>query len=330
MFPQFRKNFELVRDYKIMGRAKITVVGAGMVGGTLAQRMAERNFADVVLIDIIGDLARGKALDIAQAAPICGYDINIKGGDSWDMAEQSDIVVITSGVPRKPGMSREELLEVNFKIVKDVSEKVKAHCPDSVVIVVSNPLDAMTYTAYRVLGFPKNRVMGMAGVLDTARFRMFLAEELKVSPKDVFAFVLGSHGDTMVPILSYTTVCGVPVQLLLPKDKLDELVERTRKGGAEIVALLKTGSAYYAPSAAVLEMVEAIVFDRKRILPVCVLCEGEYGIEGVFVGVPVVMGKNGAEKVLEFQLKDEELNALRRSAEIVRRLQNEVDELLRR
>lgn len=309
---------------------KITVVGAGMVGGTLAQRLAERNFADIALIDILGDLAKGKALDIAQTAPIYGYDINIKGGDSWEITEGSQIVVITSGVPRKPGMTREQLLETNFKIVKDVSEKIKKFCPDSIVIVVSNPLDAMTYTAYRILGFGKNRVMGMAGVLDTARFRMFLAEELGVSPKDIFAFVLGSHGDTMVPILSYTTVNGVPVEKLLTKEKLDKLVERTRKGGAEIVELLKTGSAYYAPSAATLEMIEAIVFDRKRILPACVMCEGEYGINGVFVGVPVLMGKNGAGKIYEFQLKEEELTALKKSAEIVRKLQGEVDDLLKK
>lgn len=313
-----------------MAKFKITVVGAGMVGGTLAQRLAERNFADIVLIDIVGDLARGKALDIAQTAPIYGYDINIIGGDNWELTKDSDIVVITSGVPRKPGMTREELLEINFKIVKDVSEKTKRYCPNSVVIVVSNPLDAMTYTAYKVLGFPKNRVMGMAGVLDTARFRTFLAQELQVSPKDIFAFVLGSHGDTMVPILSYTTVNGVPVEKILPKDKLERLVERTRKGGAEIVELLKTGSAYYAPSAAVLDMIDAIVFDRKRILPVCVICEGEYGINGVFVGVPVLMGKNGAEKIYEFQLKEEELSALRKSSEIVKKLQDEVDVLLKK
>ncbi|MCS7214167.1 MAG: malate dehydrogenase [Candidatus Calescibacterium sp.] len=313
-----------------MAKFKITVVGAGMVGGTLAQRLAERNFADIVLIDIVGDLACGKALDIAQTAPIYGYDINIIGGDNWELTKDSDIVVITSGVPRKPGMTREELLEINFKIVKDVSEKTKRYCPNSVVIVVSNPLDAMTYTAYKVLGFPKNRVMGMAGVLDTARFRTFLAQELQVSPKDIFAFVLGSHGDTMVPILSYTTVNGVPVEKILPKDKLERLVERTRKGGAEIVELLKTGSAYYAPSAAVLDMIDAIVFDRKRILPVCVICEGEYGINGVFVGVPVLMGKNGAEKIYEFQLKEEELSALRKSSEIVKKLQDEVDVLLKK
>lgn len=313
-----------------MPKVKITVVGAGMVGGTLAQRLAERNFADIVLIDIIGDLARGKALDIAQAAPILGYDINIVGGDSWEHAKDSDIVVITSGVPRKPGMTREELLETNFKIVKDVSEKVKSLCPNSIVIVVSNPLDAMTYTAYKVLQFPKNRVMGMAGVLDTARFRMFLAEKLRVSPKDIFAFVLGSHGDTMVPVLSYTTVNGVPIEKLLPKEELEKIVERTRNGGAEIVKLLKTGSAFYAPSAAVLDMIEAIVFDRKRILPACVMCEGEYGINGIFVGVPVLLGKEGAEKIYEFDLKEEELAALKKSAEVVRKLQQEVDELLKK
>ncbi|GBD03958.1 Malate dehydrogenase [bacterium HR19] len=313
-----------------MPKMKITVVGAGMVGGTLAQRLAEKNFADIALIDIVGDLAKGKALDIAQSAPIMDYDINIQGGDSWDIAKDSQIVVITSGVPRKPGMSREELLEVNFKIVKDVSEKIKKFCPDSIVIVVSNPLDAMTYTAYKITGFAKNRIMGMAGVLDTARFRAFLSMELKVSPKDITAFVLGSHGDTMVPVLSYTHVGGVPVENLLPKEKLQQIIERTRNAGAEIVSLLKTGSAYYAPSAAVLEMIESVVFDRKRVLPCCVLCEGEYGINGVFVGVPVVLGKNGVEKILEFKLKDDEVQALKRSAEVVQKLQKEVDELIKK
>ncbi|MDT7906886.1 MAG: malate dehydrogenase [Candidatus Calescibacterium sp.] len=311
-------------------KTKITVVGAGMVGGTLAQRLAEKNFAEIALIDIIGDLARGKALDIAQSAPIMGYDINIQGGDSWELAQNSDIVIVTAGVPRKPGMSREELLEINFKIVKDTSEKIKKFCPNSIVIVVSNPLDAMTYTAYKITGFPKNRIMGMAGVLDTARFRAFLGMELGVSPKDINAFVLGSHGDTMVPVLSYTQVGGVPVEKLLPKEKLEKIIERTRNAGAEIVSLLKTGSAYYAPSAAVLEMVEAIVFDRKRILPCCVLCEGEYGINGIFVGVPVILGKNGVEKIVEFELKEEELKALKRSAEVVKSLQEEVDKLIAR
>lgn len=313
-----------------MRKVKITIVGAGMVGGTLAQRLVERNFAEIALIDIVGDLARGKALDIAQAAPICGYDININGGDSWELAKGSNIVVITAGVPRKPGMTREQLLETNFNIVKDVSEKIKEYCPESIVIVVSNPLDAMTYTAYKVLGFPKNRVMGMAGVLDSARFRFFLAEELGISPADIFAFVLGSHGDTMVPILSYTTVNGIPVENILPKEKLEKIVERTRRAGSEIVELLKTGSAFYAPSASVLDMVDSIVLDRKRILPVCVMCEGEYGINGVFVGVPVLLGKNGAEKIYEFRLRESELDSLRKSAEIVRKLQQEVDELLKK
>jgi malate dehydrogenase len=311
-------------------KTKITVVGAGMVGGTLAQRLAEKNFAEIALIDIIGDLARGKALDIAQSAPIMGYDINIQGGDSWELAQNSDIVIVTAGVPRKPGMSREELLEINFKIVKDASEKIKKFCPNSIVIVVSNPLDAMTYTAYKITGFPKNRIMGMAGVLDTARFRAFLAMELGISPKDINAFVLGSHGDTMVPVLSYTQVGGVPVEKLLPKEKLEKIIERTRNAGAEIVSLLKTGSAYYAPSAAVLEMVEAIVFDRKRILPCCVLCEGEYGINGIFVGVPVILGKSGAEKIVEFELKEEEMKALKRSAEVVKSLQQDIDKLIER
>ncbi len=311
-----------------MKRRKITVVGAGMVGGTLASRLAERNFADIALIDIVGDIAKGKALDIAQSAPVIGYDVNIKAGDSWEIAENSDIVVITAGLPRKPGMTREELIEKNFKIVKEVSENVKKLCPNSIVIVVSNPLDAMTYTAYKVTGFPKNRVVGMAGILDTSRFRTFLAEELGVSAKDINALVLGSHGDTMVPILSYTTVAGVPVEKLLPKEKLEKIIERTRKGGEEIVSLLKTGSAYYAPSASTLEMIEAIFFDRKRVLPCCALCEGEYGINGVFIGVPVLLGKDGVEKIYEFELTNDELSALQRSADVVRKLQKEVDRLL--
>ncbi len=310
------------------GKRKITVVGAGMVGGTLASRLAERNYAEIALIDIQGDLAKGKALDIAQSGPVLGYDVNIKGGDSWELAESSDLVVITAGVPRKPGMTREQLLEINFKIVKDISEKVKKYCPNSIVIVVSNPLDVMTYTAYKITGFPKERVVGMAGILDTSRFRTFLAEELNVSPVDINAFVLGSHGDSMVPVLSYTTVAGVPITKLLPKEKLEKIVERTRKGGGEIVSLLKTGSAYYAPSASVLEMIDAIIFDRKRVLPCCALCQGEYGIKDTFIGVPVLLGKNGVEKILEYELTEEELSALRKSADIVKSLQKEVDKLI--
>ncbi len=310
-----------------MARTKITVIGAGNVGATTAQRLAEKDFADVVLVDIVEGMPQGKALDIMQSGPVYGYDSKVIGTNGYDETEGSDIIVITSGMPRKPGMSRDDLLKVNAGIVKEVTEKSVAKSPNAIIIVVSNPLDAMTYVAYKTSKFEKNRVMGMAGILDSARFRTFIAMELDVSVENINAFVLGGHGDTMVPSTKYTTVAGIPVEDLIPKDRLDAIVERTRKGGGEIVSLLKTGSAYYAPSAAVVEMVESIVFDKKKILPCAALCQGEYGIDNLFVGVPVKLGSNGVEQIIEFKLSEEEHAALMNSAAAVKELCDKVDEM---
>lgn len=301
-------------------RKKITVVGAGMVGGTLAQRLAERDYADIVLVDIVEGMPQGKALDIMEAGPIYGYDSKVTGANSYEQTANSDIVVITSGLPRKPGMSRDDLLYANMEIVRNVTQSVVQYSPYAILILVSNPLDAMTQLAWRVSKFPKARVLGMAGVLDTARFRTFIAMELGVSVEDVTAFVLGGHGDTMVPVPSYTTVAGVPITDLLPKETVDRLIKRTQDGGAEIVSLLKTGSAYYAPSAAVVEMVDSIVLDKKKILPCAALLEGEYGIKGLFVGVPVQLGAKGVEKILEIKLTPAEQAALKKSADSVQEL----------
>lgn len=301
-------------------RKKITVVGAGMVGGTTAQRIAERDYADVVLVDIIEGLPQGKALDLLQSGPVEGFDSRVVGTNGYEETEGSDIVVITSGVPRKPGMTRDDLVLTNMGIVKGVTEQVVKYSPDCIIIMVANPLDAMTQLAYKVSGFPKNRVFGMAGILDTARFRTFIAQELDVSVEDVQAYVLGGHGDTMVPLVRYTTVAGIPLTELLPPEKIDQLVDRTRNGGGEIVKLLKTGSAFYAPSAAVAQMVDAVALDKKRILPCAAYLEGEYGIEGLYVGVPVKLGAGGVEQVIEIKLTDEEAEALKRSAAAVREL----------
>ncbi|HKF19812.1 MAG TPA: malate dehydrogenase [Candidatus Dormibacteraeota bacterium] len=303
-----------------MARYKVTVVGAGMVGGTLAQRLAERDYADVVLVDIVEGMPQGKALDITEAGPVYGYDSIVTGSNGYEETAGSDLVVITSGMARKPNMSRDDLLKINAGIVREVTEKVKAASPDSILIVVSNPLDAMVTLAHRVSRFPKRRVIGMAGVLDTARYRTFIAMELSVSVEDVHGFVLGGHGDTMVPLPRYTTVAGIPITQLLPADRIEAIIERARNGGAEIVNLLKTGSAYYAPSASVVDMVDSILLDKKRVLPCAALLEGEYGINGIFVGVPCVLGAAGLEKVLEIQLDDQERAALHRSAEAVREL----------
>jgi len=303
-----------------MGRYKVTVVGAGMVGGTLAQRLAERDYADVVLVDIVEGMPQGKALDITEAGPVYGYDSIVTGSNGYEETAGSDLVVITSGVARKPNMSRDDLLKINAEIVREVTEKVKAASPDAILIVVSNPLDAMVTLAHRVSGFPKQRVIGMAGVLDTARYRTFIAMELGVSVEDVHGFVLGGHGDTMVPLPRYTTVAGIPISQLLPGDRIEAIVDRARNGGAEIVNLLKTGSAYYAPSASVVDMVDSILLDKKRVLPCAALLEGEYGIDGIFVGVPCVLGAAGLEKVLEIELNDQERAALHRSADAVREL----------
>jgi len=303
-----------------MGRYKVTVVGAGMVGGTLAQRLAERDYADVVLVDIVEGMPQGKALDITEAGPVYGYDSIVTGSNGYEETAGSDLVVITSGVARKPNMSRDDLLKINAEIVREVTERVKAASPEAILIVVSNPLDAMVTLAHRVSGFSKQRVIGMAGVLDTARYRTFIAMELGVSVEDVHGFVLGGHGDTMVPLPRYTTVAGIPINQLLPADRIEAIADRARNGGAEIVNLLKTGSAYYAPSASVVDMVDSILLDKKRVLPCAALLEGEYGIDGIFVGVPCVLGAAGLEKVLEIELNDQERGALHRSADAVREL----------
>ncbi len=301
-------------------RKKITVVGAGMVGGTTAHRLADKELADVVLIDVIEGLPQGKGLDLAESAPIEGYDSRILGTQDYKDTANSDIVVITAGFPRKPGMSRDDLLRANYDIVKQTTEQVVKYSPNCILIVITNPLDAMAQTAYRVSGFSKNRVIGMAGVLDSARMRTFIAWELDVSVENVTAFVLGGHGDTMVPLPRYSTVAGIPLPDLLPKEKIDAIVKRTRDGGAEIVNLLKTGSAFYAPSAAIVEMVEAILKDKKKILPCAAYLEGEYGINGLFVGVPAKLGARGIEKIIEIQLTPEESAGLKKSAAAVKEL----------
>jgi malate dehydrogenase len=301
-------------------RKKVTVVGAGMVGGTTAHRLVDKELADVVLIDVIEGLPQGKGLDLAESAPVERYDVRVIGTNDFKDTANSDIVVITAGFPRKPGMSRDDLLKANYDIVKHTTEQVVKVSPNSILMVVTNPLDAMAQTAYRVSGFSKNRVIGMAGVLDSARMRTFIAEELNVSVEDVTAFVLGGHGDTMVPLPRYSTVAGVPLPDLLPKEKIEAIVQRTRQGGAEIVNLLKTGSAFYAPSAAVVEMVEAILKDKKKILPCAVYLEGEYGIRGLFVGVPAKLGARGVEQIIEIKLTPEEDAALKKSAAAVKEL----------
>jgi len=301
-------------------RKKVTVVGAGMVGGTTAHRLADKELCDVVLIDIIEGLPQGKGLDLAESAPIEGYDSRVVGTNDYKDTANSDIVVITAGLPRKPGMSRDDLLKTNHNIVKETTEKVVQYSPNSILIIVSNPLDAMAQTAFRVSGFSKNRVIGMAGVLDSARMRTFIAMELDVSVENVTAFVLGGHGDTMVPLARYSTVAGIPLPDLLPQEKIDAIVKRTAGGGLEIVSLLKTGSAFYAPSAAIVEMVEAILKDKKKILPCAVFLEGEYGIRGLFVGVPAKLGARGVEQVIEIKLTPEENAALQKSAAAVKEL----------
>jgi malate dehydrogenase len=302
------------------GRSKVTVVGAGNVGATAAHWIAAKELADVVLVDIVEGTPQGKALDLAQAAPIDGFDVKLVGSNSYDATADSDVVIITAGLPRKPGMSRDDLLKTNSDIVGAVTDEVAKYSPNSFIIVVSNPLDAMAQVAYRRSGFGKNRGMGMAGVLDSARMRCFLAEALNVSVENVTAFVLGGHGDTMVPLPRYSTCAGIPVTELLPKDQLDAILTRTANGGAEIVGLLKTGSAYYAPSLGAVEMTEAILKDKKKILPCAVFLEGEYGINNLFVGVPVKLGKNGVEQIIEISLTNDERAALQKSAAAVQEL----------
>lgn len=300
---------------------KITVVGAGNVGATTAQRLAEKSLArTVVMVDVVDGVPQGKGLDQWESAPIEGFDTRIIGTNEYGATEGSEIVVITAGIARKPGMSRDDLLNTNAGIVKQVSEQIRKSSPDAIIVMVSNPLDAMSYVAMKVTGFPRERILGMAGVLDTARYRSFLAEALEISVEDIHAMVLGGHGDTMVPLVSYTTVSGIPVTQLLDRAKLDAIVDRTRNGGAEIVKYLKTGSAYYAPSAAAVQMCEAIALDRKRVLPCAVWLTGEYGMNDLFLGVPCKLGRAGLEQILEVELTPDERAALEKSAEAVREL----------
>ena len=301
-------------------RSKVTVIGAGNVGATTAQRIVDKGYADVVLVDIVEGLPQGKALDMLEAGPVVGSDASVIGTNSYEETAGSDIVVITAGVARKPGMSRDDLLFTNMKIVGAVIGEAVKHSPESILIVVSNPLDAMVQHAYNLSGFPRERVVGMAGILDTARFRTFLSLELNASVNNISAYVLGGHGDSMVPLIGSTTVGGVPVASLIEKNRLEEIVQRTRDGGAEIVGLLKTGSAYYAPSAAIVQMVEAILFDTKAILPCAAYLQGEYGIDGLFAGVPVKLGAGGIEEIIEVDLTADEAAALKSSADDVQEL----------
>ena len=311
-----------------MTRPKITVVGAGNVGGTVAQRLAEKDCYDVVLVDIVPGIPQGKALDLTQAGPVCGYSTRVVGTNGYDETAGSSLALITSGIPRKPGMSRDELLTTNAKIVSSVVKELIARSPDVILLLVTNPLDAMVHVALQVSKFPKSRVLGMAGVLDTARLRAFIAEELGVPGPTVNAMVLGGHGDTMVPLLRYATVDGTPVSEHLSNERMEALIKRTRDGGAEIVGLLKSGSAFYAPSASAVDMVEAILKDQKRVLPCAVLCEGEYGLDNVIVGLPVRLGRGGAEEIVEYELTADERAGLMASAAAVRELCGTVDRLL--
>jgi len=301
-------------------RKKVSVIGAGNVGASAAERIALRRLADVVLVDIVEGLPQGKALDLNEAGPVDGYDVKLTGSNAYEPTAESDIVVITSGLPRKPGMSRDDLLQKNFEIVKSVTEQVARHSPKAILIVVSNPLDAMAYTALKVSKFPRERVLGMAGVLDSARMRFFIAEALGVSVENTHAFVLGGHGDTMVPLPRYSTVAGIPITELLSPEKIAAIVQRTRDGGIEVVNLLKSGSAYYAPASSIVAMVEAILLDKHLILPCAIYLQGEYGYRDIFVGVPARLGAAGLEQVVEIRLTPEEKTALDRSAEAVREL----------
>jgi malate dehydrogenase len=309
---------------------KVSIVGAGNVGSTLALFLSLYEYSNVVLIDVVQDMPQGKALDLSQMLSIFNSDVYVKGSNDYRDMEDSDIVVITAGVARKPGMSREDLLNINSNIIKEVSINIAKYAKNSIVIVVTNPLDVMTYLSYKILssyGFSKNKVMGMAGVLDSARFKYFIHQKTGVSMNNIDAWVLGSHGDTMVSILSHSTVNGVPLNKLVSKDDLDNLVERTKNGGAEIVSLLKTGSAYYAPAASVFSMIKAIVNDKKQVMPVSVYCQGEYGYNDLVIGLPVILGKNGIEKIIEFQLTDDEKNLLDNSALKIKQLCNELHSL---
>ncbi|GIN58863.1 malate dehydrogenase [Lederbergia ruris] len=303
-----------------MRRKKISVIGGGFTGATTAFLLAQKELGDVVLVDIpqMENPTKGKALDMLEASPVQGFDANIVGTSNYEDTKDSDVVVITAGVARKPGMSRDDLVQTNQTVMKSVTSEIVKYSPNCHIIVLTNPVDAMTYTVFQESGFPKNRVIGQSGVLDTARFRTFIAQELNVSVKDIIGFVLGGHGDDMVPLVRYSYAGGIPLETLIPKDRLDAIVERTRKGGGEIVNLLGNGSAYYAPAASLVEMVEAIVKDQRRILPTIAYLEGEYGFDGIYLGVPTILGKDGIEKIIELDLKEDEKAALEKSADSVR------------
>ncbi len=307
-----------------MARTKIALIGGGNIGGVLAEQAAYRELGDVILFDVVEDMPQGKALDLAEGAPLAGSDAKISGTNSYEGIAGADLVIITAGLARKPGMSRDDLLATNLKIMKQVAEGVRDNAPDSIVIVISNPLDAMVYTFKEVSGFPKNRVVGMAGVLDSSRFRAFVAWELGVSVEDVTALVLGGHGDTMVPLIRYCTVAGIPVAQLLSRDRIDAIVERTKGAGGEVVGLLKTGSAFVSPALSALEMAESILRDKKRVLACACLCEGEYGVDGYYVGVPCVLGAGGVEKVIEVELDADERKLFDASVEHVKSLVDQI------
>ncbi|MBT5738741.1 MAG: malate dehydrogenase [Planctomycetes bacterium] len=311
-----------------MARRKIGVIGGGFVGSTTAQRLAEKELGDVVLVDIVEGMPQGKALDLSQAAPVCGYDSCVIGANDYAPLAGAELVIITAGMPRKPGMDRSDLLKINGEIQQKVVSGIMEYAPEATLVIVSNPLDVMCFVAHQVSGLPKNKVVGMAGVLDTARYRTFIAMELGCSHKDIQAMVLGGHGDSMVPLTSTASVSGIPVQQLISPERLEELVHRTRHGGAEIVNLLKTGSAYFAPSASAVAMAESILLDQKRVLPCCSLLDGQYGIDDTWVGVPAVLGANGVEKILEVELNKTELDALQSSASSVHEGQGEVAQML--
>jgi len=311
-----------------LSRKKISIIGAGNVGATCAHWLAQKELADIVMLDIVEGLAAGKGLDLFESSPVGGFDVGFTGTCDYQATGGSDIVIITSGLPRKPGMSRDDLLKANTRIVTEVTQQVVAHSPDTFLIIVSNPLDAMTYVAAKVSSFPKNRVMGMAGILDTARYRSFIAQALGVSVTDISAMLLGGHGDDMVPLPRYTTIAGIPLTELLEDRQIEAIVERTRRGGTEIVNLLKNGSAFYAPSSAAAEMAEAILKDKKRVLPCCAWCQDEYGAGGCFVGVPVILGTGGVEKVIELKLTDQEKQLFDASVSHVKELTSQVDKLL--
>ena len=306
------------RGFSVMARKKITIIGAGNVGATAAHWAAVKELGDIVLVDVVEGIPQGKALDLLEAGPIELYDSKIIGTNSYEPTADSDVVIITAGIARKPGMSRDDLQKTNANIVKNVAEQAVKYSPRAVFIVVSNPLDVMAYVAYKVTGLPRNQVVGMAGILDTGRYRTFIAAELGISVEDIQALVLGGHGDDMVPLVSYTTISGIPLRHFLPPERIEALVQRTRDGGIEIVNYLKTGSAYYAPSAAAIQMAEAILLDKKRLLPCSAYLDGEFGMRDVFIGVPVVLGENGIERIIEVPLSDDERRALEQSAEHVR------------